>query len=145
MANDTQDTALAIALLSEVVAADQAIKSALARYLPKGMESSHFATLNHLSNGGEKSPAQLARNFQLTKGAMTNTLQKLEALGYIHIRPDWDDARKKLVSISPAGQAARERALLAVAPVFEQVIAEVGTENIRQILPGLRDFRKAIT
>jgi predicted dehydrogenase len=42
---------------------------------------------------------------------MTNTLAKLEWAGHVHIRPDWDDARRKLVSISPSGRAAREAAI----------------------------------
>ena len=35
---------------------------------------------------------------------MTNTLSKLEASGYINIRPDWNDARKKQVKISKQEQ-----------------------------------------
>ena len=49
---------------------------------------------------------------------MTNTLGKLEISGYIHIRPDWDDARRKLVAISPAGVRARDDAIALVAPLF---------------------------
>ena len=53
---------------------------------------------------------------------MTNTLQKLDAAGYVHVRPDWDDARRKWVSLSPAGQAARDRAVAAIAPVFDDIV-----------------------
>ena len=144
MTQDAPDISLSIALMAELVAADQAIQSTLARHLPKGMPVSHFSVLNHLRNAGEKSPAQLARNFQLTKGAITNTLQKLEAAGYIHIRPDWDDARKKLVAISPAGRAAQEHALARVTPVFESVMDQIGSDKIKQTLPVLRSFRTAI-
>ena len=90
---------------------------------------SHFSVLNHLSSSGEKSPAQLARNFHLTKGAMTNTLKKLELSGYIHIRPDWDDARRKMVSISPAGRQAREHALAQLIPSFEKIIEVLGEQQ----------------
>ncbi len=45
---------------------------------------------------------------------MTNTLGKLEWAGYVHIRPDWDDARRKFVAISPAGRAARDAAIAAI-------------------------------
>ncbi|HNK68572.1 MAG TPA: helix-turn-helix domain-containing protein, partial [Flavobacteriales bacterium] len=45
----------------------------------KGMELSHFSVLNHLARTGEeRTPAQLARAFHVTRGAMTNTLTKLE-------------------------------------------------------------------
>ncbi len=144
MPNDTNETGLAIALFSEVMAAEQMVKGCLSRNLPKGMEMSHFSVLNHLSSAGEKSPAQLARNFHVTKGAMTNTLQKIEAAGYVHIRPDWDDARKKLVSISNAGEGARELALQSVRPVFKAVVEEIGASPIRLTLPVLRDFRRVL-
>ena len=140
----TTDISLAIGLLSELVAADQTIKGTLSRQLPKGMEMSHFSVLNHLSSSGEKSPAQLARNFHLTKGAITNTLKKLERAGYVHIRPDWDDARRKMVSISPAGNAAREHALAQLVPSFETIVEDLGEQNIKSVLPILRAFRAAL-
>lgn len=138
------DTSLAIALLAELIAADQAIKATLSRRLPKGMEMSHFSVLNHLNATGEKSPAQLARNFHLTKGAITNTLRKLEQAGYIHIRPDWDDARRKHVAISNAGRAARDQALYGLVPEFEKIMDQLGEDKIKQILPILRQFRGTI-
>lgn len=138
------DTNLAIALFSEVVAAEQTIKSALARHLPKGMETSHFSVLNHLHSTGEKSPVQLARAFHVTKGAMTNTLQKLEIAGYIHIRPDWDDARKKWVSINKAGESAREQAMRAVNPLFKRIVENIGADDIKRTLPTLRTLRQLL-
>lgn len=136
---------LAIALFSEITMADQLARAQLARALPNGMEVSHFTVLNHFARlGGEKTPAQLARIFHVTKAAMTNTLGKLEAAGYVHIRPDWDDARKKRVSLSANGLAARDRAAAAVAPVFDHVVAKLGHDQIRAILPVLRELRAAL-
>ncbi|WGI22014.1 transcriptional regulator [Amylibacter sp. IMCC11727] len=138
---DQSDSNLAVALFSELIAADQAIKGVLSRRLPKGMEMSHFSVLTHLNHVTETSPAKLARSFALTKGAITNTLKKLELAGYIHIRPDWDDARKKQVSISAAGRAAHEQALLSLMPEFEKVAQSLGDQKIKAILPTLRQFR----
>lgn len=133
---------LAIALFSEISAADQMARTRFSRALPKGMELSHFTVLNHFARlGGEKTPAQLARIFHVTKGAMTNTLTKLESSGYVHIRPDWDDARRKFVSISPAGQRARDEAVRAIAPVFDDALESLGSDKIREALPILRELR----
>lgn len=135
------ETSLATALLSEILSAEQALKSTLMQNLPKGMELSHFSVLNQLARGGERTPAQLARTMQVTKGAMTNTLKRLEAAGHIHIRPDWDDARRKLVAISPAGLQARDIAIAQMEPVLNAIVDDLGPDRIRQVLPVLRAFR----
>ncbi|MBV1866476.1 MAG: MarR family transcriptional regulator [Marinosulfonomonas sp.] len=139
--SDPNET-LAVSLFSEVIAADQLARARLTKALPKGMEISHFSVLNHLAHGhGERSPAQLARAFNVTRGAMTNTLSKLEAVGYVHIRPDWDDARRKFVAISPAGRSARDAALAAITPVIGQVVDAIGADKVRAVLPVLRELR----
>jgi DNA-binding MarR family transcriptional regulator len=134
-----------IALFSEIVMVETLARSRLARVLPKGMELSHFMVLNHFARlGGEKTPAQLARVFHVTKGAMSNTVARLDAAGYIHVRPDWEDGRRKWVSLSPAGQAARDRAIAAIAPVFDDAVAGVGLERMRTALPILRRLRELL-
>ncbi|MGO4851912.1 MarR family winged helix-turn-helix transcriptional regulator [Phaeovulum sp. W22_SRMD_FR3] len=133
---------LAAALFSEVFMADQLARNRISRALPKGMEISHFSVLNHLAHAGEeRTPAQLAAIFHVTRGAMTNTLSKLEWAGHVHIRPDWDDARRKFVSISPAGKAARDAALAAFMPLIADVVRGIGTDKVRATLPVLRELR----
>lgn len=142
----TEKNTLAISLFSEVLAADQMVRNRLSRVLPKGMEISHFSVLNHLAwHEGERSPAQLAETFNVTRGAMTNTLSRLEWAGYIHIRPDWDDARRKMVAISPAGRRAREQALSAIAPLVSDIIDQLGEESVRATLPILRQLRMQLS
>lgn len=133
---------LAIALFSELLTADQLVRNRLSKVLPKGMEISHFSVLNQLARvGDERSPAQLAKSFHVTRGAMTNTLSKLEWAGYIHIRPDWDDARRKMVAISPAGRQARDAALAAISPMISELVGELGEDKVRAALPILRELR----
>jgi DNA-binding MarR family transcriptional regulator len=142
---DRSPDALAVSLFSEILAVDQLTRMSLARVLPRGMELSHFSVLNHLAHaGGEKTPAQLARAFHLTRGAMTNTLGRLEWAGWVHIRPDWDDARRKLVAISPAGLAARDAAVAAITPIIADIVARIGPDRVRTALPVLREMRIAL-
>jgi DNA-binding MarR family transcriptional regulator len=132
----------AIALFSELFMADQLARGRISRVLPKGMELSHFSVLNHLAGlNDERTPAQLARAFHITRGAMSNTLARLETAGYIHIRPDWDDARQKFVAISPAGRSARDAAVAAIAPLIGDVVAALGADRVRAVLPVLREIR----
>lgn len=141
MSNAPSDP-LAVALFSEVFTVDQLARARVSKALPKGMELSHFAVLNHLSGvHEERSPAQLAKAFHVTRGAMTNTLNKLEWAGHIHIRPDWDDARRKMVAISPSGKRALEAALQTVIPAIAEVVGDIGADKVRAVLPVLRDMR----
>ena len=139
------DDPITFTVLTEIRMIEQLVNARLQRALPAGLELSQFAVLNQLSStGGEKSPAQLARAFQLTKGAMTNTIKRLEARGLVRIRDDDTDGRKKLVSVTEAGRAVRDEALEALAPVFADIADGVGKERLRVMLPYLREFRVAL-
>jgi hypothetical protein len=73
MTDRTDD--LAVSLFGELFMADQLARNRVSKALPKGMELSHFSVLNHLARlNDERTPAQLARAFHVTRGAMTNTL-----------------------------------------------------------------------
>jgi DNA-binding MarR family transcriptional regulator len=140
--SEQSTSSLAVALFSEILTNEQLIRNRLSRVLPKGMEISHFSVLNHLARSGEeRSPAQLAKMFHVTRGAMTNTLGKLEWAGYVHIRPDWDDARRKMVAISPAGRRARDAAVAAVTPLISEMVEELGDDKVRATLPVMRKLR----
>ena len=140
MSDKTDD--IAVALFGELFMADQLARNRISKVLPKGMELSHFSVLNHLARiGDERTPAQLARAFHVTRGAMTNTLTRLEWAGHVHIRPDWDDARRKFVAISPSGRAARDAGVQAVAPVIGDLVKALGADRVRAVLPVLRELR----
>jgi DNA-binding MarR family transcriptional regulator len=72
---------------------------------------------------------------------MTNTLNKLEWAGHIHIRPDWEDARRKFVAISPSGRAARDSAVASVVPLIAEVVQSIGPERVKALLSVLRELR----
>lgn len=140
MAESNDD--IAVSLFGELFMADQLARNRISKVLPKGMELSHFGVLNHLARlQEERTPAQLARSFHVTRGAMTNTLTKLEWAGHVHIRPDWDDARRKFVAISPSGRAARDAAVQAIAPLIGEVVQALGADRVRAVLPVLREMR----
>lgn len=143
MADTSGDDSLAMMLLGEIAVVEQLAQSQMKKALPKGMEVSHFAVLNHFARlGGEKTPGQLARAFHVTKGAMTNTLTRLQKAGYVNIRPDWDDARSKRVSLSESGRKARDEAVKDIEPVFSMITKEIGADKIKAILPTLRSLRE---
>ena len=132
-------------LLSEIATIEQLARNKLDNALPKDLNISSFSVLNHFSGSrAEKTPLQLARSFHVTKGAMTNTLNKLEKQGYIHVRPDWNDARKKCVSISQSGIDARNNAMKSIKPILEEIIKKTNHMTKKSLLGDLRNFREAI-
>ena len=143
MTSNGSGDSLAVALLSEIATVEQLAQSHLKHALPDGMEVSHFMVLNHFAgSGGEKTPGQLARAFHVTKGAITNTLRRLEKAGYVEIRPDQRDARSKKVSLSAEGRKARDQAVTMIAPVFDNVSDKLGSDKIRAVLPLMRELRE---
>ena len=133
---------IAVALFGELFMADQLARNRISKVLPKGMELSHFSVLNHLARiNDERTPAQLARAFHVTRGAMTNTLSRLEWAGHVHIRPAWEDARRQFVAISPRGRAARDFAVAAVVPLIADVVQSIGAERVRGLVSVLRELR----
>lgn len=142
MSDKERSDDIAISLFGELFMADQLARNRISKALPRGMEISHFGVLNHLARlNDERTPAQLAKAFHVTRGAMTNTLAKLEWAGHVHIRPDWDDARRKFVAISPAGRAARDAAVQSVAPLIAEVVGALGIDRVRALIPVLRELR----
>lgn len=107
-----------------------------------GMPSAQFGLLSHfMRRGGEESPAQLASAFQVGKSAMTHTLQRCEAAGWIAIRPDPADGRRKWVSLTPAGAAAYGEAIRGMRPHLEAMRAAFTDQEFQAALPFLRALR----
>ena len=129
--------------LTEIGIIEQLARNQLERRLPDGLKVSQFAVLNHLVRlGGAWSPLRLARSFQLTKGAMTNTLQRLEKRGLIEIAPDPDDGRAKLVTITNAGSEMRQRCVASVGPLLADLSNSVTADDLSSTLPVLERVRK---
>ena len=111
---------------NEIGIIEQLARSRFERVLPDGLTLAQFGVLNNFVRlGGERSPGGLARAFQVTKGAMTNTLQRLEAKGYVSLRPNPADGRAKIVALTEAGRGGRERALAALAPALAELEREI--------------------
>ena len=65
-----------VQVFTEIGIIDQLVTNRLERVLPAGLSYAQFGVLVHFARrGGQESPAQQAKAFQVTKGAMTYTLQ----------------------------------------------------------------------
>lgn len=127
---------------NEIGIIEQLARTRVERILPGGMKMPHFGVLNHLVRLDKKeSPAELAKAFQVTRPTMTNTVQRLEAKGYVSVEPNPTDGRAKLVLITPAGCRARNAAIEALAPLLAKISTDLGAELFTRPLPALQKVR----
>ena len=133
---------LAFQVFNEIGIIEQLARTAFERVLPEGLTLLGFQVLNHFVRlGGAQTPSGLARAFQVSKAAMTFTLQRLEARGYITLDPDPADGRGKRVTLTAAGAAVRHQAIAALAPLLGAMEEEVREADLTALLPGLRRLR----
>ena len=122
--------------------------SRLARHLDRERRSAfaahdlepwEFDVLSALRRQGapyELSPGALLRATLVTSGTMTNRIDRLEEAGLVSRRPDPQDKRGVLVTLTAAG-AARVDAALADLLEAEQALLAALPEGSRRALAGL--------
>ncbi|MBU6319862.1 MAG: MarR family transcriptional regulator [Alphaproteobacteria bacterium] len=137
-----EDADLFFRLFNEIGIIDQLASSAFERALPHGLTLAQFTVLNHCVRlGDNRTPAQLARAFQLTRGTLTSTLGRLEAKGFIRIEADQKDGRSKRVFLTREGRAAREGAIRAARPHLDRVAGAFVRDDVHAIMPALQKLR----
>ncbi|AMS30450.1 MarR family winged helix-turn-helix transcriptional regulator [Aquidulcibacter sp.] len=136
-------TAIAFSFFNEIGIIDQLGRNRFERVLPDGLSIAGFSLLNHFVrlNKTQDTPSHLAKAFQVTKGAMTNTIHRLEALGLVTIVADPSDGRGKLVSITEAGTAARHDAIARLAPSLQQLSGLIDPKELQALIPTLMKIR----
>jgi len=136
-------TMIAYTFFNEIAIIDQLGRNRFERVLPEGLSVAGFSLLNHFVrlDKDQDTPSHLAKAFQVTKGAMTNTLHRLDALGLITIVADPNDGRGKLVSITPAGRTAREDAIARLAPSLQQLAGLIDPQELADLVPTLMKLR----
>ncbi|MFQ5563541.1 MAG: MarR family winged helix-turn-helix transcriptional regulator [Parvularculaceae bacterium] len=132
----------AFRVLTEIGLIDKLATAALERALPDEMSLAQFHVLHHFARfEGAWTPLGLARALHVSKGAMTNTLKKLEAGGLVAVAPDPADGRGKRVRITEAGLKARNSAIARATPVLRAMIKTFGEDHFAAALPFLSELR----
>ena len=131
-----------VQVFTQIAIIDQLVTNRLERVLPEGLSHAQFGVLTQLGrHGGDTTPAELARLFQVTKGAITNTLQRLEGQGFITVEPDPNDGRRKRISVTPAGVTVHDKALLAMRPLHDTLRSAFTEQEFVAVLPFLKALR----
>lgn len=135
-----------VAVFSEIGVIEHYLRLAVTQHLPPGMTHAHFEMINHMRRHGDgQTPAELARTMLMTKGALTNILQKMEALGHVVVLADCSDRRKKRVRLSRTGLDAHNEVRRAMKTRTEALREGFTDNEFREALPFLRALRTFLT
>jgi DNA-binding MarR family transcriptional regulator len=108
-----------------------------------GLNSGEWKVLGALWRRGEPhrvSPGELAKVEELSTGAMTNRLDRLEKAGHVRRLPDPEDRRALKVELTAKGKRTWEKAILAQAKkeaVFASALSDKEKQQLTTLLRKL--------
>ncbi|MDF2935044.1 MAG: MarR family transcriptional regulator [Paenibacillaceae bacterium] len=113
-------------------------------FQPAGLPAAQFGLLADISAHPQISIGELAELALMDQTTVTRNVETLRKKGYVQVRPDEADSRKKSVSISPNGQAKLEQAM----PLWEEAQAaierEIGAERLKEFLEVLGRLQRIV-
>jgi DNA-binding MarR family transcriptional regulator len=121
-------------------------RNALARQF--GLNLTESLCLTILGLQGQATPGQLARSAGLTTGAMTSLLDRLEAKGILHRRPNPEDRRGVIVETDLSHARASQDLVAGVQRANKEWVArysEAELALIRDFLRGMAEILGAET
>ena len=104
-----------------------------------GLDTAEFKALTTLSQSGppfRSTPGRLAKRMELSSGAMTNRLDRLEEANLVQRLPDADDRRSVVVELTEHGRETIQKAI-GVQAQKEALMAAALTPREQKQLNGL--------
>jgi DNA-binding MarR family transcriptional regulator len=121
------------------------LKQATNALLPLDLELFEYDVLSALRRQGKpySLPATgLARETDMSSGAMTNRVDKLEARGLVRRRPDEADRRGVIVSLSPQGKRIIDQAIQLRLDAADESLRSLGATERKQLGALLRKLKR---
>ena len=137
-----QNDSLEFQFLNEIGIIDQLAQASAQKLLAPKLNMAQFIVLNHLARRAEAaSLVSMANAIQVTKGAMTNTVSRLEEKGYVSVDKDPTDGRGKQVSLTTAGQSVRDDAVKKISTELQDMTGVLTPAQLEKSLVYLRKIR----
>ncbi len=99
-----------------------------------------LATLRRLGRPYRLSPTQLLREVMLSSGAMTNRIDRLEALALVRRLPDPADRRGVLIELTAKGRQLIDRAIAARFDQAQSVVDHLSQREREHVEHALRQL-----
>jgi DNA-binding MarR family transcriptional regulator len=106
------------------------------------MRPTHNHVLRHLDLGGTRA-SEIATRAGLTRQAITQIVDELEAAGVVAREPDPEDGRAKRIVYTDVGRAAFAESRSRIAAIDERWRSELGAERWASLRTALSDLVEA--
>ncbi|MFT7688176.1 MAG: DNA-binding MarR family transcriptional regulator [Candidatus Azotimanducaceae bacterium] len=141
--NQVNDLETLFSYFNELNIISQLSNTLFEKNLPTGLSSSQFSVLNwFIRVDNVATPGRLSTAFQVTKGAMTNTLKKLHDKKLITITPHPDSGRSKIVKITTKGRKVRDSAISGISPLLQEFSQKFSISDVRRQVKSLEKVRQ---
>lgn len=100
------------------------------------LSRSQSMTMVNISDGITR-PSDLARNLGISRQAVQQFLAEMEKQGLVHLAPDPDDARARIVRFSSRGRDIGEVAQKSIAAIERELKGRLGAELFSQLKQAL--------
>lgn len=128
-------------VFDEISLIEHGVRQTVSKSLPVGLTYPQYEVLNLIARRGDLTPAAIARALRMTPGAITNTLQRLDATALVSIEICARDRRRKQVRLTAGGREAYARAMAGIKPKTEKLREGFTQKEFRDALPFLRALR----
>jgi DNA-binding MarR family transcriptional regulator len=111
---------------------------------PEGLKVTQMPVLVALGAAGDQPVSALAEILGLDRTTLTRNLRVLEGRDLVATRPHEDDARVRMVSLTPAGAEALSAALARWEQVQSRVEERFGADRLRALYEELEALSAAV-
>ena len=112
--------------------------------LPTGLRSTQYSLLYHISLSDNPSISELGESLLMDQTTVTRNIAILRKQGYVALRRDENDARKKSVTLTEKGR----QKLLEAVPVWkltqDKIEQGLGEQRYQQLLGLLREIEHIV-
>jgi DNA-binding MarR family transcriptional regulator len=105
-----------------------------------------FGLLHHFAEHPDRAQtvSHLAKTMQVPQPGVTKRVQKLLGRGLLREAPSPTDARKKMLFITPEGQALHARAIRLLVPAAREIFAAWDEAELNQLIGQLDRIRASL-
>ncbi len=131
------------AIFREFGIVQERVEAILKKKLPAHLPAAQFKLLNHLiyTTNQNETASDIAANSHVSLSAMSQVIKQVRLKGYVELKPQEHDTRKKKIIITQAGQQAHQEALMGLDSNFEGMAKSFSSEELATLYKLSNKFR----